>query len=404
MSFILSPNMSLSVPTVGVEPGPQYAFDVNTSLTLVDSHDHSPGKGVQINPAGLNINATLDMQNNTLLNTANIIFDAQSSNSSLQSLYVAPGSETPAINDLFFNDGAGNIVQLTANGTVNASIASLPGESYAAGTFFWKQGTGSTTPANFDIGSITIRPNLALTSNGVILGPNSAIASQYNIQLPLPTGTTNLMTLDASGNMAALTNVDNTTIQLSSNTLAVKNGGITTTQISSTAGITGSQLAAATITGSNIAATTITGANIANSTITPAKLSTNYQLATISASRSTVGNTDTDIGVAQTYSGRPVVFQLYNGSLVTGTGPTAILTLLRFDGTSTTVLQTFNSIGPSTTNLFNQADIATTDTTGPIAIVDTPAAGTYTYRIRLTTANASGTATLTSAKFLFYEL
>lgn len=242
MSFIYSPNMNLNIPTVGQEPGPQYAFDVNTSLTLVDQHDHSPGRGVQINPAGININATLDMQNNILNNAKTVVFDAQSSISSLQTLYVAPGTETPPINDLFFNDGAGNVVQLTANGTVNASIASLPGESYAAGTFFWKQGTGSTTPANFDIGSITIRPNLALTANGVILGPNAAIASQYNVQLPLPTASTNIMSLDSSGNMAALINVDNATIQLSSNILSVKNNGITTTQIANGA-VTANKLA-----------------------------------------------------------------------------------------------------------------------------------------------------------------
>jgi len=406
MSFIYSPNMSLNIPTVGQEPGPQYAFDVNTSLTLIDQHDHSPGRGVQINPAGMNINALLDMQNNTLNNVMNVVFDAQGSNSSLQSLYVAPGTEGPPINDLFFNDGAGNVIQLTSNGTVNASIASLPGESYAAGTFFWKQGTGSTTPANFDIGSITIRPNIALTSNGVVLGPNAGIASQYNIQLPLPTLTTNIMTLDSAGNMAAVTNVDNTTLQLSSNTLSIKNGGITSAQISSTAGITGSQIAALTITGSNIAALAITGANIANGTITPAKLSTNYQTATINASRSTVGDTDTDIGVAQSYSGRPVILSCYAGTFNTAAAVSARLILTRFDGSTNTVLQTFVQMNPGQTNNFGFVLLTSVvqSSSGPIAIIDTPAAGTYTYRCRLETFNASGTATLTNVKFLLYEL
>ena len=36
MSFTNSPNMNLPIPTVGGEPGPNYATDVNSSLTLVD--------------------------------------------------------------------------------------------------------------------------------------------------------------------------------------------------------------------------------------------------------------------------------------------------------------------------------------------------------------------------------
>lgn len=203
MSFVLSTNMNLSIPTVGQEPGPQYAFDVNTSLTLIDQHDHSPGRGVQITPAGLNINTSLDMQDNDLTNSNNIVFDAQTSSSVLQALYVKPGTETPPIEDLWYNDSNGTPVQLTSNGLVNATIASLPGESFAGGTFFWKQGTGSTTPANFDIGSITIRPNIALTTFGVTVTPPSAISSAYNIALPLLPASPSFLTIDNSGNITA---------------------------------------------------------------------------------------------------------------------------------------------------------------------------------------------------------
>jgi hypothetical protein len=202
MSFILSPNMNLNIPSVGQEPGPQYAFDVNSSLTLIDQHDHSPGRGVQINPAGININADLSFNSNNAININNLVLLSQPSSSILQSIYVKPGTETPAIQDLWYNDSAGNAVQLTFNGLVNATIASLPGESYAAGTFFWKQGAGSTTPANFDIGSITLRPNVALTANGVVLGPPSGIGSQYNINLPLLPVTTQVLTISNSGIMS----------------------------------------------------------------------------------------------------------------------------------------------------------------------------------------------------------
>jgi len=236
MAYTTSSNMSLTIPSVGSQPGPDYASNINNSLTLIDQHDHSQGRGVQITPDGLNINTALNMQDNSLTNVTDVVFSAQTSSSTVQALYVAPGTESPAVNDLFFNDGDGNIVQLTSGGAVNATAASIPGESYAGGTFFWKQGTGSTTPANFDIGSITLRPNTAATTNGVRLSPPSAISTQYDIALPeLPASTTNILSMDVSGNMFALINVDNSTLQLSANVLSIKNLGVTTAKINTEA-------------------------------------------------------------------------------------------------------------------------------------------------------------------------
>jgi microcystin-dependent protein len=84
--------------------------------------------------------------------------------------------------------------------------------------------SGSTTPANFDIGSVIIRPNTAGTTNGVTLSPPSGIASAYGIQLPLLAGSTLPIVMDSSGNQSA-------------------------------AQITGAQIASATITASNLAVT-----------------------------------------------------------------------------------------------------------------------------------------------------
>ena len=232
MASTISPNMSLTIPTVGNQPGPDYAFNVNASLTLIDQHDHTPGRGVQITPAGLNINDDLDMQEHDVINVNALVLTSQTSNSTLQALYVAPGTESPVINDLWFNDGNGNAVQLTSGGLVNATIGSLPGQSYAGGTFFWKQGTGSTTPANFDIGSITIRPNVAATTYGVTISPPPGISSAYSVFLPqLPIGSEKIMSMNTSGEMLALVDVDNVTLQWTSNTLSIKNFGVDTAQL-----------------------------------------------------------------------------------------------------------------------------------------------------------------------------
>ncbi len=222
----VTPNMSLILPTPGQEPGPQYGDDQNQSFTILDSHNHSPGSGVQITPAGLDINTNLDFQNNNPYNVYGVQFSASTTSSNLRFLYTSPQSGG-GIFDLFYNDGAGNVIALTKAGEVNATIASIPGESYAGGTFTWKQGAGSTTPANFDIGSITIRPNTAGTTNGVVVGPPSGISSQYNIFLPTLPSATSIMQMDTSGNMSTTLTVDNSTLTISSQVLQINPQGIT---------------------------------------------------------------------------------------------------------------------------------------------------------------------------------
>lgn len=202
MASTTSPNMTLVIPGVGTQAGPQYALDINTSLTLIDQHDHSIGKGAQITPAGLNINDSLSLNDNNLTAVAGIVFQEQDvSPDTLQYLYVSPGVETPLTEDLWFNDGSGNKIQITNNGEVNATIASLPGQSYAGGTFIWKQGAGSTTPANFDIGSITIRPIVPATNLGVIISAPTGLAGEIDFVLPLLPATNSLMLIDENGDI-----------------------------------------------------------------------------------------------------------------------------------------------------------------------------------------------------------
>jgi len=249
MSTTITPNMNLIVPTAGQEPGTTYATDINSSLSLIDAHDHTPGNGVQITPAGLNINTDLTLNSNSLTDATSIVFTASvSALTTPMSLSVAPGGESPQQQDLWFTPDTGVPIQITKNGQVNVVASSIDGETYAAGTFYWTQAQDSlpTTPANFDIGSVTIRPNTALTTNGVVLGPPSGISSQYNVQLPLLPASQKIMTLDSSGNMSAPYTVDGSTITISSNVIGVPAGGITNTQIAN-ATITGSKLVNQTI-------------------------------------------------------------------------------------------------------------------------------------------------------------
>ena len=197
-----TPNMGLILPTIGAEASPTYGQDQNSSFTILDGHNHTPGSGVLITPAAIDINVPLTFKNNPAVNLEYVQFTPQISLTGLSSIYVKPGSETVPIADLWFNDGNGVPIQITSNGGINAPGATIPGESYGGGTFTWRQGAGSTIPANFDIGSIILRPNLGGTRNGVILQPPLSISSQYPIVLPLLPSLANspsIMTIDNSG-------------------------------------------------------------------------------------------------------------------------------------------------------------------------------------------------------------
>jgi len=250
MANTISPNMSLVVPAVGNEAGPTYAFDVNTSLTLIDQHDHSPGKGVRITPAGININATLNFNNNTAANLASLSMIPQGSpTSNVDSIST---SAVSGIAELWYTDSNGTQTQITSNGTVNATVASVSGLTYniiAASTWAFNQAQSSlpTTPANLSIGSLILQPNVASTTVSTELVPPSS--GNYTIGLPVPqtegyTGVPNFVTMDQSGQQTNTYFLDNTTLNASGNAVQVKPGGITTTQISSSAGILKTQLAA----------------------------------------------------------------------------------------------------------------------------------------------------------------
>lgn len=205
----LSPNMGLVVPTVGQDPGPDWATNLNSSLGILDVHDHSSGKGVQITPAGLNINSDLSIHSNNLTAIKTVNFIAQSG--SLAGISPNLGCIYVAGKELYYNDEVGNIVPITNNGSVNAGAGSITGlpsgtasASYSSGsqTFIWQSAT--STPANMDFGSAIFR-NISSGSHGVTVNAPSALGADYSLTWPSLPAQTNVSTLDASGNMGSVT-------------------------------------------------------------------------------------------------------------------------------------------------------------------------------------------------------
>lgn len=207
MPIVLSPNMNLPVPVVGQEAGPQYATDINNCMSILDSHTHSPGAGIQITPDGLNINVDLPINGNNLTGVRTVNFNAQVS--SLPAVSPDLGCMYVAGVDLFYNDESGNIIQITQSGGVagsNGSISNLTppaSASYVSGTstFVWQ--SAANTAANMDNGSVTIREVVA-NANGVTIESPISLAADYTITLfsALP-GSNQPVSINSSGQLSS---------------------------------------------------------------------------------------------------------------------------------------------------------------------------------------------------------
>lgn len=194
---INSSNMDLPIPIVGVEPGPDYASDINACLTLVDQHDHTPGKGVAITVEAINILDDLDFHNNFATSVAGVNLDAQLSTPSISTVYVSG-------TDLFFIDGLGNDVRITQDGAVAGTPGSISNlvapasASYEAinQVFIWQSAVD--TAANLDAGSLILR-NLTLSSFGMTISPPAGMTVDTTVTLPEVPTQSGLMQMDNTG-------------------------------------------------------------------------------------------------------------------------------------------------------------------------------------------------------------
>lgn len=207
MSFyILSPNMSLLVPTVGQEASPTWAQDINASLSIIDQHNHANGAGVPITPSGLEISADLPFLSNNAIDLRSVRFDAQASP-------LALGSDIGCVYvsgvDLYYNDINGNQIQITALGGVAGTPGSIGGlvapasVTYVGATPAFVFQSNANVSADLDAGSITIREN-TVAANGIKLSSPTALGAGYTLTLfsSLP-GSTLPVSVSSSGNLSA---------------------------------------------------------------------------------------------------------------------------------------------------------------------------------------------------------
>lgn len=221
-----TPNMSLIQPTIGVDTGLTWEQSLNANASIIDSHNHTPGNGVQIPPSGININSNLTFQGNQAINLQATVYSPQASLSTLYAIYSIG-------NDLYFNDGAGNPVRITSGGAVAVTSSGISdgsgnSASFSAATLV-VQNT-STQPRNIQVASVLLG-NATASSNYLTLNPPSAMGSNISETLPTIPGSLSIMQMNSSGNMSASLQADGSTIVNSGSQLMVPNGGITSAQI-----------------------------------------------------------------------------------------------------------------------------------------------------------------------------
>lgn len=368
--------MLLPQSTINVDSGLTWEQNLNNALKIIDGHNHSPGSGVQIPSSGINISSILSFNNNVASGMQAVTFIPQSSFAPLYSIYVQGV-------DLYYNDGTPNNIQITAGGLVNATSSGLTNgtgtASFTSSTLSVYLTADSTNPANVKAASILLGNNVT-ASNFLTLNAPAALASNISQTLPNNPAATKIVTLDSSGNYAAATDVDNSTLQISSNIISVKNLGINTAQL-------------------------------ADGAVTPAKRSAlGQQLSSSSGTFSTTSTSAVDVTnltITITTTGRPV----WIGLISDGTGVVSLLNIQSV-GSPIALQGNFLIIRASTEIARYAVNTTTPDVTlsavscpsSALNTIDIIGAGTYTYKIQAFSSFSNSSTGCSKAKLIAYEL
>ncbi len=431
-NFILSPNMNLPIPVVGVDPGPDYASNVNSSLSAIDSHSHTPGSGVLITPAAIDINSDFTFSNNNATNLLSARFFSNSTPlsdpSDINSIYVSLG-------DLYYNDAAGNQVRMTNGGSVAGPFGTITGlpsgtasAAYISGTFVFQEAT--LTAANIDAGSYIFRNNIP-SSFGLTLQPPNPIGADYSVTLPPPNtlGGLGILTYDVSNNIGFLT-PDGVAAQITvtgADAIAAQMDATGAASIASVMSPTSADVIAVkiTATGANsiAGAMTSTGADSIASKITSTG-TTSIAATMTSANANTIRNKETR-GFALVNGGvGDIAFSNPVSNVITGTGALATITLstvgrpvmvyfmsdrnvfpneAQISSSGNAVFQLRNNNSGQVCGAYNyQPNNGSAVMPLVFVGIDNPAAGAQAYTIEVTA--AAGTTVVANYMIMAYEL
>jgi hypothetical protein len=215
-------NMSLNEPSVGQTSGPDWATETNANWETLDAHDHTSGKGVQLTPSALNINADVEFNQNSATELKNMIFDSSVTPATTSySVYQSGG-------DLYWRNGSGTAVQITSGSNVRTTGGSIDGMSgndseaaYGSGIFTWQYDSTKTPFAGAKFSHADINLYKYDGSSGsnayVILKYTGSSAGSNNLTFPDETGTILSTATSFAGAISIATSASNGNISLNPN-------------------------------------------------------------------------------------------------------------------------------------------------------------------------------------------
>lgn len=204
-----TPNMSLELPTNGADIG-TWGTKLNVALPIVDSHNHTTGKGVKVPTAGLNIDADLSFGNFAASAVGKIGLTPITA--------LAAGSTTvfvsAADNELYWRTAGGTNVKLTNGNALNvgAFVGGIIGDytstnaqlAYddATGAYTFKRG-GTHPWARLRAADLRLYEYNTLESVYTAIKASAAIAASYDITLPAAAAASQvLLQIDAAGQVS----------------------------------------------------------------------------------------------------------------------------------------------------------------------------------------------------------
>jgi hypothetical protein len=204
---------------------------VNAALTTNDAHDHTPGKGVLIPAAALNINGDVSWSSGgtsrsiTDLKAIDFIPSAAAGMTALAgAFFVSDGTGGLSANELYYRTTAGTNVKFTSGAALNvaAFTGGIGGDYSAAGALvvfddatdsYWFQqqvGTGvrqyaRMRNADIDFYEFKANPTAGVPTNRVRLKSPAALAASYDLTMPaaLQAAGSRPLTVTSAGLVAA---------------------------------------------------------------------------------------------------------------------------------------------------------------------------------------------------------
>ena len=319
--------MNLTIPTTASTNGPQYANEVNNSLSRIDAHNHSNGNGVPVTPEGLNISGDLTFNDNNATDVRSMRLTNNGSTlvlpSDIYCVYSING-------DLWYNNDAGTPVQITSGGSIVGSSGNISGMTgnaavvFSTDTYRFYTDTSIPKAANLDAGALLLRNLTPNSTYAMTVQPPASMTANSTVTLPSVPAATKILTMTSAGVINANFATDGVTVGVSSNNIYILNGGVGTTQLASSA-VTTAKLADDSVTQAKIADNAVGTNEILAEAVTIDKLADSATA--VSSNINATGNSVTPSAVASSSTttftaraGRPIIINLAPGSSASTSG------------------------------------------------------------------------------------